>query len=155
MVIRSILRCFEIASGLKVNFHKSKIGSIGIHLRKVERFSTILNCNIMKVPFKYLGIPVGANHRRIEFWQDMIQKIQKRLALWKGKYLSFAGRVTLIKSVLSTIPLYYLSLFKLPICVEKMIRKIQRDFLWGWGHDGRKIAWIKWDHIVKLRKMVV
>jgi len=155
MVIKSILRCFEIASGLKVNFHKSKIGSIGIHLRKVERFSAILNCSIMKVPFKYLGIPVGANHRRIEFWQDMIQKIQKRLALWKGKYLSFAGRVTLIKSVLSTIPLYYLSLFKLPICVEKMIRKIQSDFLWGWGHDGRKIAWIKWDHIVKLRKMVV
>jgi len=60
----------------------------------------------------------------------MIQKIQKRLALWKEKYLSFAGRVTLIKSVLFTIPLYYLSLFKLPICVEKMIRKIQKDFLW-------------------------
>ena len=124
VVLKSILICFEIASGLKVNFNKSKLGSMGIHDNMVQRFSTILNCSVMKVPFKYLGIPVGENHRRKDFWQDMVTKIRKRLVVWKGKYISFAGRVTLLNSVLSSIPLYYLSLFKISVSVGKTIKEI-------------------------------
>jgi len=152
VVLKSILICFEIASGLKVNFNKSKLGSMGVQDNMVQRFSTILNCSVMKVPFKYLGIPVGENHRRKDFWQDMVTKIRKRLAVWKGKYISFVGRVTLLNSVLSSIPLYYLSLFKISVSVGKTIKGIQRDFLWGWGQEGRKIACVKWDLICKSKE---
>jgi len=105
----------------------------------------------MKVTFKYLGLPKGGNHIKIDFWQDAVTKIRKRLALRKGKHISFVGRVILIKSVLSTIPLYYLSLFKISISVEKSIKKIQRVFLWEWGQEERKIAWVKWDFIFKTK----
>jgi len=83
----------------------------------------------MKVPFKYLGIPIGANHRGKDFWQDMITKRRKRLTIWKGKYISYTGRVILINLVLSSITLYYLSLFKIPVSLEKTIKEKQIDFL--------------------------
>ena len=83
VVIKSILRCFEIASRLKVNFHKTKLGSIGMQNRMIERFSIMLNCMTMNIPFLYLGIKVGTNHRKKVFWNDMIINIRKRLSKWK------------------------------------------------------------------------
>jgi len=59
----------------------------------------------------------------------MIEK--KKLDKWKGKHMSFVGRVTLIKSVLYVVPLYYLSVFKIPKSLSKEIICIRRDFLWG------------------------
>jgi len=73
----------------------------------------------------------------------MITKVMKRLSTWKGKNLSFAGRVCLIRSVLNVITLYYLLFFKVPSSICKKITKLQRKFLWGWDFEGRKIAWIK------------
>jgi len=45
-----------------------------------------------------------------------------------------------------------MSLFKLPSGVERKLIKIQRDFLWGWGADGRKIAWASWNLVCKPRE---
>jgi len=58
----------------------------------------------------------------------------------KCRFLSLAGRIYLIKSVLSSIPLFYLSLFKMSEAVANEFVKIQRNFLWGWGSKGRKVA---------------
>ena len=52
-----------------------------------------------------------------------------------------ARRICLIRSVLSAISLFYMSLFRLPTGVARKLIKLQRDFLWGWGAEGRKIAW--------------
>jgi hypothetical protein len=49
--------------------------------------------------------------------------------------LSIGGRVTLINSVLSSLPLYYFSFFKAPSCVLKELVTVQRNFLWG-GREG-------------------
>ena len=62
--IKCTLRCFELVSGLKVNFRKSKIAGIGAQHTEILRYSAILNCNQMEVSFKYLGVPVGDNHRK-------------------------------------------------------------------------------------------
>ena len=64
MTIKCVLICFEIVSGLKVNYTKSKLIGLRIQNNVLHRFSMILYCSTMEVPFKYLGVPVGANHRR-------------------------------------------------------------------------------------------
>jgi len=79
----------------------------------------------------------------------VVTKVKKRLSTWKGKNLSFAGRVFLIRSAMNVIPLYYLSLFKVPSSISKTIIKLQRNFWWGCDFEGRKIACIKWDSISK------
>lgn len=56
VVVKSVLRCFELASNLKVNFSKSRFGGIGVDQQCVERFAKYLNCKILKFPFLYLGI---------------------------------------------------------------------------------------------------
>lgn len=103
----------------------------------------------MEAPFTYLGMPVGGNPRRISFWEPVILKIKKRLSQWKQKYLSFGGRICLIRAVLSSIPLYFLSFFKMPQSVAARCNSILSRFLWG-GVDGEsKIAWVCWDRICK------
>jgi len=96
----------------------------------------------MEVPFIYLGLEVGGNPRRKKFWEPVLNKLKSRLNVWKGRFLSMVGRLCLIKSVLSAIPLFYLSLFKPPEVVCKSIIRIQRRFLWGWGKENRPVSWI-------------
>jgi len=51
--------------------------------------------------------------------------------------------------VITALPLSYLSLFMMPLNSTKEVKRIQRDFLWGWGQDRRKITWVKWDTLCK------
>jgi len=59
--IKTILICFELTSGLRVNYHKTRIGGMGIGKETIQNFSRFLNCSQMKVPLKYLGMPIGDN----------------------------------------------------------------------------------------------
>lgn len=112
-----ILRCFHIASGLKINFTKSKVFGIGVHDDEVRNLSSFLKCDNAKLPFSYLGATVGANMNLIKNWKPVIDKVSTKLSKWKSNYLSFGGRVVLCKSVLGSIPLYFFSLFKAPLKV--------------------------------------
>lgn len=119
--MKRILRCFEIMSGLKINFHKSKVCRIGVEDELVQAFSKKLNCLTQKLPLNYLGMPLDANPRCKRMWQPVVDKFKKKLALWKSRCLSFAGRLTLIKSVLSGLPVYFLSLFKMPVGIANQL----------------------------------
>lgn len=142
--LKSILRCFELVSGLKVNFHKSNV-IIGINVENNFYLATslFLNCKCGDVLFKYLGLPIEANPRRVATWQSVIDSTRKRLAAWKRKHLSLGGRITLINSVLSSLPIYFLSFFKIPKRVVSNIIRLQSNFLWGESEEKRKIVWVK------------
>ena len=78
-------------------------------------------------------------------WDGVEERMRRRLALWKRQYISKGGRITLIKSTLASIPIYQLSLFRMPKSVAKRLEKLQRDFLWGGGRMERKVHLIKWE----------
>jgi len=61
--LKVILHCFELASGLKVNFSKSRIGGVGVDHTVIQQYAAILNCEVMKTPFKYLGFLLGGATR--------------------------------------------------------------------------------------------
>ena len=63
--------------------------------------------------------------------------------MWTRQFISKGGSITLIHSTLSTIPIYYMSMLRMPRVVRLRLKKIQRDFLWG----GRKLE--KKSHLVK------
>ena len=108
-----------------------------------------LNCNTMRIPFKYLGLEVGGNPRKKQFWELVVNKINARLSTWKWRFLSMEERICLIKSVFIAIPLFYLSFFKAPVSVYNRITSIQRRFLWAWGTYNRAIFWVRWENICK------
>jgi hypothetical protein len=73
--------------------------------------------------------------------------MDRRLAGWKRPLLSKGGRVTLIKSTLANILMYFMSLFKIPVKVANRIEKLQRDFLWGGVGDEFKYHLVKWSKV--------
>ena len=127
--INAILRAFEMSSGLKINFAKSSCGAFGVPEQWTYGASSYLNCGLMSFPFTYLGIPIGANPRRCQTWEPLINKCERKLAGWKQRHLSFGGRVILINSVLTSIPIYFLSFFRVPKQVVNKIVRLQRNFL--------------------------
>jgi len=78
-----------------------------------------------------------------------VEKVKARLSARNGKCLSFAGRLCLIKLVLTSIPLFYLSFYKAPKSICDKISSIQRSFLWAWGKDNKHISWVRWENVCK------
>jgi hypothetical protein len=60
---------------------------------------------------KHLELPLGAAYKATSMWNGVTEQMEQRLAGWKKIYLSKGGRLTLIKSTLSNLSTYYLSLF--------------------------------------------
>lgn len=81
--LANILNCFNASSGLKVNFHKSKVFGIGALVRETENWANILGCEAGSLPFNYLGVPVGANMNLIKNWKPIIDKFNSTLSSWK------------------------------------------------------------------------
>lgn len=57
------------------------------------------------------------------------------------------GRLILLKSTLSSIPIYYMSLFRMPNCVMTKIEGLMRRFLWSGKDNGRARAKVAWDKL--------
>ena len=85
--------------GLKINLSKSVIAPIG-EVGDVEGLSRILRCGVDSVPLTYLGLPLGAHYRDPTIWNNVIEKMETKLARWKRMYLSKGGRLSMIKSTL-------------------------------------------------------
>ncbi|KAK3226757.1 hypothetical protein Dsin_006619 [Dipteronia sinensis] len=92
---------------------------------------------------------MGVRPGRKSFWNSIVNKIEKRLAPWKKRFLSKGGRLVLINSVLASIPNYFLSIFKIPMGVAQKIGRIQRSFLWGDGKFKRKVHVVNWVEVCK------
>ena len=115
-------------TGLKVNVLKSEMVFIG-EVPNVFVLAEILGCRVGSLPMTYLGMPLGASHKSPTVWNPILEKFEHKLAGWKKMYLSKSGRLTLLKSTLSSLPTYYLSLFTIPTHVANKIERVQRDFL--------------------------
>ncbi|GAU21871.1 hypothetical protein TSUD_33680 [Trifolium subterraneum] len=150
--LKGILRGFEMASGLKVNFWKSGLIGINVSSTFLTMASTFLNCRLGSIPFKYLGLPIGANPKSGSTWDPHLDHIRNRLSSWRNKYISLGDRVVMLNAVLNSIPIFfYLSLLKMPVSVWKQLVRIQREFLWGGPKGGNKIKWVKWPVVCKAK----
>lgn len=104
--IKRGLRCFELLSGLRINYHKSVLCGYGVGNEVLSTMADLLNCKVQGLPLKFLGLPLGANLGKKSTWKPILEKVKSRLAGWKRRLLSFAGRLTLIKLVVSNLSLY-------------------------------------------------
>lgn len=127
--MRRILRISELMSGLKVNFEKCCLYGENVNERSLQEWANILGCNVGSLPLTYLGIKVGINHRKYVEWKDVVKKIRARIQRWEGNKFSIGARITLLNSILSSLPTYYLSFYKIPKKALRDIESLQRNFL--------------------------
>ena len=139
-----ILAWFEASSGLKINLDKSVLIPVG-EVEEIEEMAMELGCKVGLLPTVYLGLPLEAHHEAISIWDGVEERMRRRLAQWKRQYISKGGRITLIKSTMASLPIYNMSLFRMPKSVANRLEKLQRDFLWGGASLERKVHLIKWE----------
>ncbi|GJT01662.1 RNA-directed DNA polymerase, eukaryota [Tanacetum coccineum] len=150
--ILNILNCFSLLSGMSINLKKSHILGLGIRGSIVSEAAASLGCSVMKTPFNYLGIMVGGNMSLVKSWDETVHKLTKRLSKWKLKTLSIGGRLTLLKSVLGSTPIYNMSIFKVPKTVLNKMENLRRNFFNGIQEGDRKITWVKWHTVLAAKK---
>lgn len=121
LILNHVLAIFEEVSGLKINRGKCCIVGINCDEDRVIRWADLARCKIGRLPSSYLGLPLGGNPKFAALWDPVIDKVQKRLASWKKGFFSKTGRLTLIKSVSSGVPVYFFSHFRAPCEVCKSL----------------------------------
>ncbi|GKD53135.1 RNA-directed DNA polymerase, eukaryota [Tanacetum coccineum] len=88
-----------------------------VFIEEVDVAANVIGCNTFSSPFNYLGVKVGSSSSRSNFWDEVIAKLSSRLSKWKIKMLSIGGHFTLNKAVLSSLPIYLMSIYKTPVGV--------------------------------------
>jgi hypothetical protein len=124
-------------SGLKINFHKSEIYCFSEANDVKELYANIFTCHISNLPMKYLGVPIDNKKLSKNIWSSIEEKMEKRLAGWQGKFLSLGGRLTLLNSCLTNVPLYMLSIYPAPKLVIRKLDIYRKSLLWQGGHHSK------------------
>nr|GEZ69705.1 RNA-directed DNA polymerase, eukaryota [Tanacetum cinerariifolium] len=110
-----VLDCFNRASRFHINMSKSKLLGISMDNDKFDHAALKISCAILKTPFSYLGLKVGGLLSRIQSSNEIVDHMVARFSKWNMKTLSIDGRLTLLKSVLGSMLIYNMSIFKVPM----------------------------------------
>ncbi|GJV73199.1 kinesin-like protein KIN-13B [Tanacetum coccineum] len=143
-----VLKVFHSASGLRINMKKSKLMGIAVDASRVEQAIRQIGCMALKMPFKYLGSVVGDRMSRVKAWNDVIDTLVTRLSRWKLKTISIGGRLTLLKSVLGSTPIFHMSIYKVPMAVLRTMEGIRARFFNGADNKVRKSSWVSWNQVM-------
>lgn len=101
---------------------------------------------------KYLGLPEYFGRRKKDLFTLIVDRIRQKAVGWSTKFLSSAGKITMLKSVLSAIFSYTMSCFKLPASLCKRIQSALTRFWWDSKPDQKKISWVAWNKLTRSKK---
>jgi hypothetical protein len=78
--LKFILLCFELLSGMKINFHKSEVIVMGCDCEEQARVARLLNCKQGRFPFTYLGFTMSDKKLTIADMEPLVAAVAKRAA---------------------------------------------------------------------------
>ena len=96
---------------------------------------------------KYLGVPLHFDKLKREEVQPLVDKVLKKIGSWRGRLLSSAARVVLIKTCLASIPVYLLSSIKFPKWALQLINTHKTNCSWGDEDDKHKFHLVNWETV--------
>lgn len=137
--IAKVLERFAAYSGLVPNLQKCSVFFGGPSVNEDELLA-ILGMVKGQLPSTYLGLPLITTALNAQLCNPLVEKIKMKLTGWAGKLLSFAGRTELIRSVITSMHLYWSSCFQLPEATLSTIEAHFRNFLWQ-----NKAPMVKWE----------
>jgi hypothetical protein len=133
-----VLMLFDRVSGMKINFNKSEFVPMNLVDGEVHEVAHILDCPNGSIHFKYLGVPIHFEKLKREDLQPVVGKLIKRVVDWRGRLLAYSSRLTLIKSCLASIPIYFLSFLKFPKWAIRLLESQMAHCLWNNDADCRR-----------------
>ncbi|XP_074298263.1 uncharacterized protein LOC141629103 [Silene latifolia] len=145
MLLLRAFQTFSQASGLNMNHSKSNMYSNGVEESTMIMLERISGMRRGKIPFKYLGVNITPKRLGVEDCHCLIERISARIQGLGARKLSYAGRVVLIKSILSTLHNYWACIFILPKTIINRIEAMYRKFLWHGNDSKGSSALVAWD----------
>jgi len=106
----------------------------------------MLNCKTGSLPLKYLGFPISDKKLPVKVFDSVVNKLKSKLQPWKGKHLSYGGRLILTNSSLSSIPIYTMGLYLLPEGIHHQMDTVRSRFFWRGDPDKFKYHLVNWDN---------
>lgn len=138
---------FSCSSGLVANAGKSKLYCGGVSPGLIQRLKALTGFEEGTFPMRYLGVPMSPKKwSKSDCW-SLVLRLCNRIDCWTNQHLSYAGRLQLVRTVLSTLHNYWASVFLLPASILKEIDMRCRTFLWGKKASGRSIPLINWQQV--------
>ena len=144
-----MMEVFTDFSGLQLNRAKSAIVGFGLAAEELSCCAKILATPIGTLSIRYLGLPLTDRHLRTQDWQPVMAKVESRLSGWRGRLLSQGGRLILVKSVLSALPTFFMSVFQMPARLRRRLEGIMRQFFWHGTDTVRGGALVAWDSVCR------
>ena len=125
---------------MKINIEKSCIYTHNIQHDCLEELKELFQYKVEQVEsgFKYLVFFLKPNNYRVKDWNWLIKNIDKRISNWSYRFLTLGGSLTLIKTTLQSISIYWCSLVKLPFSFITSIRNNIFHFFWSGSNFERK-----------------
>jgi hypothetical protein len=145
--LKFLLICFELLSGLKINYHKSEVIVMGVSRQEQARVANLLNCKEGEFPFRYLGFPISDKKLTIAELEPVVATVGSRVDPWQGRFMSSVARLILTDSCLSSMPLHTMSLFLLPDGTHAGFDKHRSRFFWEGTREKRKQHWVNWQDV--------
>lgn len=142
------LDIYRSISGSKINYRKCSIYGWNCSTKELSDIARLLEMdgNRNWESFKYLGIPIFKSKPKVAHWLPLLDKIKNRIQAWGASWLNNAGKVTLMKSVLISMPLYQNSILLAPKSFLSKLDSLLRRFLWeGGNNNDRRIHLVNWE----------
>ena len=139
--LQRIIGIYEKASGQLLNRAKTSLFfSKNTPTDIKEEFKRRFDAQVIRQHEKYLGLPSLVGHSKRNTFMELKEKLARKLAGWKERLLSRAGKEILIKAVAQAVPTYTMSCFKLPDSICEELTSMVRNFWWGQKVDERKMS---------------
>lgn len=138
---------FSKVTGLEANVKKSTVFFSGVYKWNQDSILEVTGFMRGQLPFRYLGVPLDSKRISINECALLIDKITGRMKHWSSNLRSYASRLQLIRSVVTSIISYWLQVFPIPKKVLKHIESICRSFLWSGKEVITKKAPVAWEKI--------
>ncbi|KAJ3697089.1 hypothetical protein LUZ61_000794 [Rhynchospora tenuis] len=129
-ILKSILSNFALLSGLHINDSKCLFVPVAIPDASLPGIAQVLQCAPKQMPVTYLGLPLTIRKPKKIHFKPLLDAFQRKLEGWQTKFLSLGGRLTLVKTVLTALPLHYMQVIKLPNWLVKQLDGMRRSFFW-------------------------
>ncbi|XP_074303025.1 uncharacterized protein LOC141637446 [Silene latifolia] len=147
MLLMRAFSSFPKASGLSMNNSKYEVYFNGMEEVLRSDIKQVTGFIEGSMPFRYLGVLIQVGRLTKKECNVLTEKMVIRIRSLGAKKLSYAGRLTLINSVLNTLNNYWASMFIIPKSVIKRIERSCRNFLWDGSSEYHRVPLVAWEKV--------
>ncbi|XP_058783393.1 uncharacterized protein LOC131658076 [Vicia villosa] len=150
-VISILLKEYAQCSGQICNSTKSIIYAGGMSLKRHCRLADIIGFTKAFPPFICLGVPIFTGKPKAKHFNFLADNIKIKLATWKAKLLSMAGRVMMVKTVIHSMMVHCITIYNWPTSIIKSSDKWMRNFIWSGNVKKKLITNQSWATVLAAR----